>query len=262
MTDKLYVNRVGGVIVHLKDGSAKHLPYASPVDVSELADGVDPAQFSDELARSGPTIDDPVRAANLRAALDGAGGGGSSSQVPSNYGSLDTDDAAMLVASISEPRAQASILVFEALNSGNRQKVRDAASELARQIADELLASETVSALESGDGDEPVASSPDPLGPNANVGKSLPPIQDAEPETPEPASTGDEGEGQTEPTGDGEEPAQEPTGEAPQEPEATEPGPDAETPAPDAPSEEQAPAAEEPPAEEPAKKSGVRGKKN
>lgn len=185
MSSSLYVNKVGGVIVHYTDGSSVYLGYGEPVNTDLLADHVDVSAFTDDKQRKGPASDDPIRAAQLRAALADTSGGSSASAVPSSYPSLGEQEAAqVMVALAADPQAQANLLVHETLSYGNRQIVHDAASAQARDIAEQLLAADAAQLREVAEPDTPVAATPDPQGAHA---------LDTDAPIPAPASTSDPG---------------------------------------------------------------------
>lgn len=130
-----YVNKPGGVIVHLKDGTSANLAYGDKVPEDNIADHVDIKTFSDGKARK-PEVD-PAVEANRRAALAENGQvNSSSSPVPGNYSELDEDAAAQLVTNLAAyPEQQATVLQHEIAFGGNRQKVVDAASDYAKEAA-------------------------------------------------------------------------------------------------------------------------------
>ena len=178
----LFVNKFGGVIVHLKDGSSKHLLYGDQVPVDELAEHVEPDTFADSKTRHGHASDDPVRAAHNRAAHDHVSPGSSASPVPGNYEQLSEDEAALFVQTLSnDSKSQAAVLVHERLNAGARQAVIDASTSVAQAIADAQISADVVHSRVSDEIGPPVAADPDPQGPNAYTNLSDVP-------TPAPAS--------------------------------------------------------------------------
>lgn len=134
----LYVNKPGGVIVHLKDGTATNLAYGDKVDEDALADHVDVKEFADGKQRKPDPEELEVLEAHRRAALaEGGQVNSSSSPVPGNYSDLDEDDAAQLVESLKNyPAQQAEVIKHEILFGGNRQKVLDAAGDYANKVAE------------------------------------------------------------------------------------------------------------------------------
>lgn len=136
MTQTLYVNKPGGVIVQLKDGTSKHLTYGDPIP-DNLADHQDASKVADTQKRKPDADEQAVADAHRRAALAENGQvNSSSSPVPSNYSDLEEDAAVQLVANLaSYPEAQAVVLRHEIAFGGNRQKVLDAAGEYARKAA-------------------------------------------------------------------------------------------------------------------------------
>src|SRR4051812_23059555 len=111
MANQLYVNVPGSVIVHLKDGTSKHLHYGDRWP-ENVADYVDPKQFADTTPRRPETMNEELaRDAHRRAAQAENGQvNSSSSPVPGNYAELDEDAAAQLVANlVAYPGSQALV---------------------------------------------------------------------------------------------------------------------------------------------------------
>lgn len=147
-TETLYVNKPGGVVVHLQDGRSKGLAYGDPVPgfgapgEDTLADYQDPTKFADPTPRRVGDDDAMLRAAHERAAFAENGQvHAGSSPIPSNYANLDEDAAAQFVRNLERyPEAQAKVLIHERLYAGGRQKVQDAATDGARISAEVQLA--------------------------------------------------------------------------------------------------------------------------
>lgn len=136
MAETLYVNKPGGVIAHLQDGTSKNLKYGDRVPTDELADYVDPKTFADGKQRV--AVQDLEAEAHRRAAIEAEAGqvNSSSSPVPSNYSELDEDAAAQFVEQLAAyPGQQSEVVRHEILFGGNRQKVIDAAGEYAKHAA-------------------------------------------------------------------------------------------------------------------------------
>jgi hypothetical protein len=147
-----YVNKPGGVIVHMKDGSSEGLSYGDPIP-DGIADYVDVSSFSDDVPRRIDADEQQVRDAKQRAALADSGQpNSSSSPVPSNYPDLDEDTVVQIVRNLEGyPGSQAAILLHEKLYGEGRQRIFDAASDAGRvQAALELaqLAPATEAAAE------------------------------------------------------------------------------------------------------------------
>jgi hypothetical protein len=158
-----YVNKPGGVVVHLEDGSAQTVGYGDPVP-DNLASYVDPSGFSDSQKRKPDITEQQNLEASQRAALEGEQVNSSSSPVPGNYSDLDEDSAAQLVQNLaSRPEQQVAILRHEQLFGGNRQKVIDAAGDYAREVVGAVIEAESENVTERKDytGD-PVVPLPDP----------------------------------------------------------------------------------------------------
>jgi hypothetical protein len=136
MSATLYVNKPGGVIVHLQGGGSKRLGYGEPVP-ENVAEYVDPSTFADGQRRVASFEQQQAAEAQRRAALAENGQvNSSSSPVPSNYSDLDEDTAARLMSNLSRyPEAQAKLLQHEMVFGGGRQKVVDAASDYAKLSA-------------------------------------------------------------------------------------------------------------------------------
>lgn len=145
--DVLYVNKPGGVIVHMADGSQETLGYGAPVYVDQLADHQKPfvSGFADSTRKSTSPAEEEVRArlkdAHTNAMLSNLGQPNSSADVvPGDYGQLDEDGAIALMRALEAyPAAQAQVVLHERVNY-NRERVLDAATAQAREIADQLLA--------------------------------------------------------------------------------------------------------------------------
>lgn len=159
MPDTLFVNKPGGVIARLNDGTSTHLTYGTKVP-DNLASFVDTSTFADTEDRH---LDDGdiqrERDAHERAALtEGGQLGSSSSPIPANYTDLDEDAAAQFIEKLANyPAQQAVVLKHERLYGGNRKKVIDAAGQYA-QIASET-SDEPIKAI----GGVSVVPGPDPL---------------------------------------------------------------------------------------------------
>lgn len=141
MADKLYVNKPGGVIVHMKDGTSKSLTYGDPIPdgdepSEQVADYVNIKTFADKTKRKPDAEEIQIQEAHRRAALSENGQvNSSSSPVPGNYSELDEDAASQLVSNLAAyPEQQASVVQHELLNE-NRQKVIDAAGDYAKAAA-------------------------------------------------------------------------------------------------------------------------------
>jgi hypothetical protein len=149
----LYETRPGGTIVHLADGTGEVVPYGTAY-VGKLA----PENLKQEIAQGLSSHADATprlsaedanlalaRDAHQRSALADNGQVNSGGMtVPSNYGELTEDAAALLVMNLSRyPEQQASIVMHEILYGGNRRKVIDGASEYAHLAAQSRIASLT-----------------------------------------------------------------------------------------------------------------------
>lgn len=136
MADQLYINRPGGVIAPLKDGTREHLTYGQPVPDNVDTSLFNVSDFADAQQRGWAATQE--QEAHRRAALaEGGQVNSSSSPVPGNYADLDEDGAAQFVANLSRyPAEQAAVVKHEILFGGGRQKVLDAASAGARQDAE------------------------------------------------------------------------------------------------------------------------------
>lgn len=145
----MVVNHPGGVILHLKDGSAEYFGYGARVDEDQLAEyqRENLGDFTDDKDRTAYTQESVEHRAHVQAALTDAGQPNSTSDaVPGNYGELSEDEAAQLVLALqADPQSQARILLHERVHHGGRQLVIDAGSSAARQEADRLY-----EALEAG----------------------------------------------------------------------------------------------------------------
>lgn len=141
-----YINKPGGVILHLKDGSSEHYTYGREVDEDALAEHQleHLGNFTDGNRRKLQSVPDEVRAqleeANQAAVQADLGQPNStSSPVPSNYQELDENGAVGLIRALEGyPEAQAKIVLHEMVNDG-RQAVLDAASDYARRSAEAQL---------------------------------------------------------------------------------------------------------------------------
>lgn len=159
----LYVNKPGGVIAKLKDGTAESFKYGDPVSADQFADHVDVKSFAD--GRQRVAVDSQELDAHRRAALTENGQvNSSSSPVPGNYAELDEDGAAQLMSNLARfPEMQAAILKHEILFGGNRQKVMDAAGDSAKIAVGMQLAAIPETAKTMGDvTGQPVAAPGDP----------------------------------------------------------------------------------------------------
>lgn len=145
------VSLPGGVIVQAKDGRTLTLGYGEEVPVEEIADHVNIASFSDDDGRVSAA--DQRQQALARAAQEEAGQpGSSSSPVPGNYGELDEETVARVVASLDGyPGQQAAILIHERAQGSNRQKIFDAASPEARALFEAQVGGEAEETAESSD---------------------------------------------------------------------------------------------------------------
>lgn len=162
MTDTVYVNKPGGVIVNLKDGSSAHLAYGKQVPVGDLASYENAAGWSDETPRIAQLSAELEQEAHRRAALaEGGQVNSGSSSVPGNYNELDEDGAAVLVAGLARyPEQQASVIEHEILFGGGRVKVLDAATEFAKGAAYARLAQRVPALAKQGFGSENPLSKP------------------------------------------------------------------------------------------------------
>lgn len=160
-----YVNKPGGVLVHLDDGTVQHVPYGNPLP-KNMSDGQ--AAVADRFSStSSPKPESDVRAevaarAQENAALaEGGQVGSSSSPVPGNYSELDTPGASRFVASLSNfPKEQAAVVVHEMLNA-NRHEVVDAAGDEAKEIAEALIEQAGAEGVVTADGEKVVVQKAD-----------------------------------------------------------------------------------------------------
>jgi hypothetical protein len=139
-----YVNKPGGVIVHLPDGTSEVKNYGDPIEPGDVAHYVDINAFSDSTPRVSSTdqaLDRARDAARTAGLADGREVNSSASPVPSNYGDLDEDGAGLVVANLARfPEQQAAVIKHEILFGGNRRKVVDAAGEYAVLSANAQIA--------------------------------------------------------------------------------------------------------------------------
>lgn len=144
MTQQLYVNEPGGIVVHTKDGAGKTLAYGAPVDVDDLSEAT--ARYidrhTDTTFRGVDSDPNLEAAAHARAALaDNGQVHQGSSPVPANYSELDEDTKVRLVSNLARyPESQAQLLIHERLFGGDSQKVQDAATDYARISAEMQIA--------------------------------------------------------------------------------------------------------------------------
>lgn len=134
-----YVNKPGGVLLHMEDGQVKYHAYGAEVNPKDLADYQRKSlgDVTDNEARSENPLALGIRDAH-RAAVSAESGqvNSTSSPIPANYHELDEDGAVALIRALEAfPAVQAKILLFERVNKG-REKVADAASDEARDIAE------------------------------------------------------------------------------------------------------------------------------
>lgn len=164
MPNTLYVNKPGGVIAKLKDGTAESFKYGDPVSDDQFADHVDVRSFAD--GRQRVAVESAELEAHRRAALTENGQvNSSSSPVPGNYAELDEDGAAQLMSNLARfPEMQAALLQHEILFGGNRQKVLDASAKSAQVSVAMRLGAIPEAAKAMGDvSGEPVTSPGDPF---------------------------------------------------------------------------------------------------
>lgn len=146
MPSTLYINKPGGAILHLKDGSQETFAYGAPVDPDNLADyqKATIASVTDGSRKSESPAEVEINARlkdahNASVAAHGGQVNSSANVVPGDYGQLDLDGAIGLVRALEAyPEAQAQVVLHEMVNYG-RDKVVDAATSQARTIAGQLL---------------------------------------------------------------------------------------------------------------------------
>lgn len=139
-----YVNKPGGVIASLEDGTSIHLQYGDEVP-DNLAEHISAEGWSDDEKRnqSEGTLAQ-VRESHARAAEAEAGQVNSaSSPVPGNYNELDEEAKVNFVSTLDRyPELQAKVLIHEQLFGGDSREVFDAASEAAQISAKTQLSAE------------------------------------------------------------------------------------------------------------------------
>lgn len=193
----MYVNKPGGIIATLKDGTADSFQYGDRVSQDMFADHIDISTFSD--GRQRVAVESQELEAHRRAALTENGQiNSSSSPVPGNYSELDEDGAAQLMSNLARfPEMQVAILKHEVLFGGNRQKVLDAAGDSAKVGLSMQLGALPDSAKEMGDVSGPSIASlgdPDQGGINRDDASAAARIQEqhAAQLTPPPSSDQDD----------------------------------------------------------------------
>lgn len=156
-TSTLYLDRPGGVLLHLTDGTVKHYQYGDVVNPDDLSDAQQ-SNLDRFVSDTTPKAEADVRSeiaqrAQEKAALAEAGQvGSSSSPVPGNYSELDEAGAARFIQTLSKfPAEQAAVVVYETLHA-NRREVVDAASSQARSIANDQIDALSSPAIETPDG--------------------------------------------------------------------------------------------------------------
>lgn len=146
MSDTLYVNKPGGAIVQMADGSSENFGYGAVIDPDKVSEAQKPhlGRITDTNRKSvspdQESANERLKAAYQSAAtVDGGQVNSSANVVPSDYGSLDEDGAIALIRALEDyPEAQAQVVLHERVNYG-RERVLDAASNEAKQSADYLL---------------------------------------------------------------------------------------------------------------------------
>lgn len=152
-----YVNKPGGLIIHLLDGTAEYRAYGHPIHPDECAEHQ--REFLDGFTDDEPNAETPdqqseaVRVANANAARADSGQVNStSSPIPGNYHDLSEEDVLALFRAAEQfPGIQAALYIHEKANLGRkkvldgvRPEAKEAAEAQLKQVGDQLRAEHEV----------------------------------------------------------------------------------------------------------------------